>query len=221
MAPPSLPPASSSLTIPSFAPRVDITSIPEIFTPLAFNRTSFNCEIPKPSSLSSDTPFNPLIFSRYPRNLPPLPLLFYLIDIFFVKVPTIPKMLNKVRLRSVSSPLLNVDRLTEPTRFLRRSSQTHFLTCLRTLPPTHPSFPSSAILHAIIALSTRHCGREDLKDSFSSAAPSLDTLGTDGLNIFEAEMESFRGKHARFAQEEMEKEVARGTDLFEVVVGQS
>ncbi|KAL7418204.1 hypothetical protein BDY24DRAFT_12918 [Mrakia frigida] len=180
-----LSPSTSSSEAFFFPPSTSSTST---FTPPTTSFQTIDFSPPQPSLHQ----FSPLLYSGYPSTLPPPHLLFYLVEIFFLKVPTVPKIIN------------------------RHS----FLTSLRTLPPTHPAFPSVAVLHAIVALAVRHCGREELKVEFKTNVPKNYTLGKeDGVNIFESEMESFRGRHARLAKEEIDKLVGgTGEKLFEAVV---
>ncbi|PFH54567.1 hypothetical protein AMATHDRAFT_78225 [Amanita thiersii Skay4041] len=149
-----------------------------------------------PDSITSVLPNNPsygldVVWSNWPARLPERPLLLHLVDVFF-------KFHHHAH---------------------RLFHRTTFLTTL-SLPPNHPKFPSSTVLHAICAIGSMYTAAvtSPPRPTFEEFPP--DEIFLERQRLKEQRPDSFAEQQAKIARELAERLNTLGKDLFQVFQAQ-
>lgn len=129
-----------------------------------------------------------LVWPNWPQDLPPPDLLRHLVDVFFVFHP-------------------HANRLFHLPTFM------HTLN----LPPSHPKFPSTPVLHAICAIGSLYTAAVTSPPlpNFDKVPP--DEIFLERLRSKEQRPDSFAEHQAKLARETGEKLNTLGEDLFQVL----
>ncbi|GBE77868.1 hypothetical protein SCP_0107500 [Sparassis crispa] len=140
------------------------------------------------SAMSSGSSNEDLMFLSWPRTLPSPELVRHLIEAFF-------------------SHNVDAERLFHvPT----------FLTSLL-LPPTHPDFPSTGLLHAMCAMGSMYTAAMPSPPSMATFDFSPYDPFTEKYKVIEGRPDSFAESQAKFATVAIEDSVHLGVDLFQGV----
>lgn len=148
--------------------------------------------------------FTQLVYPGYPERLPRPSVMRNLLETFFAKIPIAHVFHKVISFFCFVPPICQTDVLYE-------SPQTRLLSNFNSLPPTHPSYPHPAILHAICAHVARHSGLPEV-----GSIP--EDLGCGPINTLDPE--SFEGRHALWAKQELEREYSVGGRLMDVMLGE-
>ncbi|TFK30536.1 hypothetical protein FA15DRAFT_662508 [Coprinopsis marcescibilis] len=129
-----------------------------------------------------------LIWPNWPTRLPPPDLMRHLVEVFFVFHPHAPRLFHV------------------PT----------FMNSLA-LPPTHPKFPATPVLHAICAIGSLYTAAVTSPPlpNFDEVPP--DEIFLERLRAKEQRPDSFAEQHAKLARETAEQMNTLGENLFQVL----
>ncbi|PCH33848.1 hypothetical protein WOLCODRAFT_94323 [Wolfiporia cocos MD-104 SS10] len=129
-----------------------------------------------------------ILYSAWPKNLPGPLLLRHLVDAFFIYHPDANRMFH------------------QPT----------FLSTL-TLPPTHPNFPITALLHAICAVGSMYTA--ELPRPLNPTSPEFSPydIFPDKYKAREGIEESFSESQAKFAKMSLDAAMDESKELFQNV----
>ncbi|KAJ8084117.1 hypothetical protein PM082_002884 [Marasmius tenuissimus] len=139
---------------------------------------------------SSNNPLDTMFFSNWPPHLPEPALLHYLVELLFLYHPHTSQLLHK------------------PT----------FMASL-VLPPDHPKFPATPVLHAICALASAYTGIVTSAPAVDYTKVPLRELFTQKYRRDKESETSFADQQAQLAKETAQQLEVVGADLLQVVQG--
>ncbi|KAJ7293679.1 hypothetical protein C8J57DRAFT_1162423 [Mycena rebaudengoi] len=164
----------------------DVLDNGQIPSPLLDDFTSVH-----PTSTTGSSPISSfgleMFWPNYPPGLPGPDLLKHLVDVFFVFHP-------------------------HASRVLHRSS---FMTSLA-LPPSHPKFPATPILHAICAISALYTAAVTSPPLPNFAEVEADEIFSARDRIRETRPDSFAEEQAKLARDTADHLLTLGERLFDV-----